>query len=102
MVLGSKKGQYDRLIFRFDENMDHDLRVVEDVTPAGLNFTVLDSGVCVSLTESDQIELFSVRRGSSQTKVIDDQMLGGDMTLGCRGGQVAFSRGPRLFSMRMK
>ena len=89
-------------MFRFDAGMGYDVRVEQDVTPAGLNFTVLDSGVCVTLTENDQLELFSVRRGSTQVKIIDDQMLGGDMTLGRRGGQVVFSRGSKLYSMRMK
>jgi len=103
MVVASHKGQYDRFIYRFDPwDYDYDLRKIEDITPAGLNFVVLDSGVCVSLTEDDKLELFSVRKGSTQVKVIDDQMLGGDMILGKRGGQVVFSRGNKVYKMRMR
>ena len=102
MVLGAKKGQYDRLIFRFGRVMEYDVRVVEDVVPTGLNFVVLDTNVCVSLTEEEKLELFSVRMGSTQVKVIEDQMLGGDMTLGTQGGRVTFSRGNKVYRMKMR
>jgi len=103
MVIGAKGGQYDRLIFRFDPSFrEYDVRVVEDVIPTGLNFTVLDTGVCVCMTEEEKLELFSVRKGSSGVKVVEDPVLGGDMTLGKVGGRVVFPRGKKLQTMRMK
>lgn len=102
MVIGVKGGQYDRLVFRFDEAMNRDLRVVEDITPTGLNFVVLDTGVVVTLTEDDKLELCSARKGSPQVKVVEDKTLGPDMTLGTTGGQVTFSRGNKTYSMRMR
>ena len=103
MVIGERQGQYDRLVFRFDrEYSAHDLRTAPDITPAGLNFVVLDTGVCVCLNEDEQLELFSARMGASTIKLLEDPALGGDMQLASRGGELLFSRGDAVFSMRMK
>jgi len=103
MVTAAKKGVYTRFIFRFaDDYLSYDMRKVEDITPAGLNFVTLDSGVCVCLTEDDRLELFSAKKGSAQIKVVDDKMLGGDMLLVKRGGRLGFVRGHTLYEMRMQ
>ena len=104
MVLGEKKGQYDRLVFRFDDlsRMTYDVRKVEDVQPGGLNFVVLDTGVCVCLTEEEKLELFSARKGSKAIKTVEDPVLGGDMQLSKKGGTVLFARGEEVYSMRLK
>jgi hypothetical protein len=103
MVLGAKQGTYDRLVFRFNERYDsYDLRVVADVTPAGLNFVTLDTGVCVCMTEEDHLELFSARMGSAGMKQIEDPVLGADMRLLRRGGQIAFPRGNKVLGMAMR
>lgn len=103
MVIGSKDGHYDRIVCRFNDRYStYDLRVVGDITPTGLNFVVLDSGVCISLTEEEKLELFSNRKGSTGMKVIDDPMLSGDMRLIKRTSGVVFPRGNKIYSMRMK
>ena len=103
MVMGVKNGQYDRLVFRFNENFkDYDVRVVEDVTPTGLNFVVLDTGICVCMTEEEKLELVSCRMGSVGMKVIDDPILGGDMRLHKEGGRVAFPKGNKVYAMGLK
>lgn len=102
VVGGSKKGTYDRLIFRFDDSDTYDVRIVADITPTGLNFIVLDNGVCVCLTEEDKLEVFSGRKGSSSVKVIEDKVLGADMILAKHGGTVLFARGNKVYRMKMK
>lgn len=103
MVLGSKKGVYSRFIFRFTEDFtSYDVREVENVTPTELNFVTMDSGVCVSLTEDENLELFSAKKGSSSVKVVEDTMLGGDMLLVRRGPKLGFIRGNSVFEMKMK
>ena len=103
MVLAAEGGTYHRFVFRFDADYDkYDLRKVEDVTPAGLNFVTLDSGVCVCLNEDEQLELFSSKVGSKSVKTIEDPELGGDMRLTKHHGQVRFSRGNKLYGMKMK
>lgn len=103
MVLAAKGGQYSRFVFRFDDAFaSYDLRIVHDVAQADLNFVVLDSGVCVCLTEDERLEVFSRAKGSSALKLIEDPALGGDMRLVKDGGRVRFFRGCKLYSLRMK
>ena len=103
MVVGSKNGQYDRIICRFDDRYSaYDFRLVEDITPTGLNFVVLDSGVCICMTEDEKLELFSNRKGSKGIKVVDDPTLSGDMRLMKRPAGVVFPRGSKIYSMKMK
>jgi hypothetical protein len=103
MVVAAEGGTYHRFVFRFDADYSrYDLRKVEDVTPTGLNFVTLDSGVCVCLNEDEQLELFSNKIGSKSVKTIDDPTLGGDMRLTKHHGQVRFSRGAKLYGMKMK
>lgn len=102
VVGGSKKGTYDRLVFRFDDADTYDLRIVKDITVTGLNFVVLDSGVCVSLTEEDKLEVFPAKRGSSSMKVVEDKVLGADMILAKHAGSVLFARGNKVYRMKLK
>jgi len=85
MVIGEKKGKYDRLVFRIDQDGTYDVRVIADIATTGLNFVALDSGVCVSINEEGHLELFSNKKGSSSIKVIKDNAISGDMLIGeCR------------------
>ena len=102
MVLGSSNGVYDRYIFRVNEDSEYDLRVVRDVTPSGLNFVTLPSGTCVSLTEESKLELFSSRKGSTTSRVVEDRALHGGMRLYRNGGKVIFSSGSKLYSLSLK
>lgn len=103
MAVAEKHERYDRFIFRFDPDYaQYDIRVVEDVPLAGLNFVCLESGVCVCLTEEEDLELFSARMGDASVKRIQDDVLGGDMKLFRQGGRLLFARGERLYSMSMR
>jgi len=103
MVVGAKKGRYDRLVFRFDSNyQDYDVRVVENITPMGLNFVSLDSGVCACINEEEKLELFSRKRGAPGVKIVDDPVLGSDMRLFKHTGRVVFPRGNSILHMKMK
>jgi len=103
MVLAAEKGTYHRFVFRFDTDYtSYDLRKVEDVSPTDLNFVVLDSGVCACVNEDEEMELFSVKKGSKTIKTISDPVLGGDMRLAKDGGTVLFYRGNKVYKMRMK
>jgi hypothetical protein len=103
MVVGAEGGKYNRHIFRFDEQYQtYDHRTVKDITPAGVNFIVTDSGICVVLTEEEKLEAFSTRKDSKSVKVIEDSALGGDMVLTKYQGGVGFTRNKKLYSMKMK
>lgn len=104
VIARTKKGTFDRLVFRFDSAFQtYDMRKVEDIgTSAGLNFVVTDAGVCICLDEDDKLELTSANKGSTQMKTIEDKVLGGDLRLFKRGSQVLMARGDKVFTMRMK
>jgi hypothetical protein len=75
---------------------------VSDINPGGLNFVVLDSGVCVCLNEDEKLEIFSNRAGSAGLKIVEDAVLGGDMILGKQGGALIFARGSKTYKMKMR
>ena len=104
MTVGMKNGKYDRIIFRFDtDHRTYDIRVVEDITPSGLNFVVLDSKVAVCLNEEERLEVFRAdEKGSTKLTYVDDPVLGGDMTLVRKEGKLAFYRGDTIYSMSLR
>jgi len=105
VAIGAKGGasRYDRLIFRFDEDYkSYDVRVEDDVQPSGCNFVTLDTGIAVHLNDEEKLELFKATKGHTAVKIIDDAVLGGDMLLTKQGGTLVFTRGGKLYSMRMK
>lgn len=111
LAVDTKTGSYDRLVFRFADGSysedghtwrEYDLRIVEDVGTVGINFVTLDSGVCVCLTEAEELEVFSSRPGSKGMRVVNDDDLGADLTLVKRNGKVACFRGEAFYTMQMK
>ena len=103
MVIGIKNGQYDHFIMRFSKEYDsYDLRKIENVNFTGINFTVLDNGICISLTEEEKIEIFSCQKDSQSIKSIDDPILEADMKLCHNGSQLMFAKGDKLYQISMK
>jgi len=103
VVIGADSNTYDRLVFVFNDDFSaYSMRVVSDVAFTGLNFTVLDSGVCVLLTEDEKLELFSNKYGSKSVKVIEDSTLGNDMILSRIGGRAVFYKDQKVYSIAMK
>jgi hypothetical protein len=102
MVVAGKNGKYDRLIFRFTDTWDsYDLRVVEDVSHVDINFTVLENGVVLCLTEEEKLEMFAAKSGSPAIKVIEDPVLKGDMRL-CHAKKALLAQGGRMFSFSLR
>ena len=103
MVIAANKGQYDRMVFRFSEDYTtYDLRTVNDITPSGLNFITLSTGICVSLTEDEKIEAFSSKKGSQGLKIVEDKALGNDMRLTKVHGKAGFTRGAKVYQVGLK
>ncbi len=102
MVIAAQEGRYDRHLFRFDTSYGScDERVDRDVSYTGLNFVVLDSGVCVHLNEQEDLEVFSSRKGSSTLQVITDPGVAGGR-LFKQGTQVFLARDDTLYSLGMR
>ena len=103
MVVGFSKGVYNRWIFRFDdEHQTYDTRVVPNIKPEGLNFVTLDSGICVSITEDETLELFPNLKGVNKSRVVTDPGLSGDMRLFKKAGKIVFTRENKLYSLSLK
>jgi hypothetical protein len=103
IIIGTKAGRYDKLIFRFAEDFDgYDLRVTADITLTSINFTVLDSGIVLHLTDEDELEIFSRLKDSTKMKVIGDPTLHSEVKLFHTGSQALIARGSKLFKFRMR
>jgi hypothetical protein len=103
MAVGAKGGRYDKLIFRFAEDFgSYDLRTAPDVSSISIDFTVLDSGVVLHLTDEDALEVFSRLKGSPAVEVIRDSSLRGDVRLFHAGARALVARGDKLYRIAMR
>jgi hypothetical protein len=103
IVLGNNSGTYDRLIFRFSKAFDsYDLRVSTDVTLTGINFTVLDNGTVLHLTDNDELEVFPGIKGATAARTLVDPSLAGGIKLFSKGNQALFARGNKLYAFTMR
>ena len=102
-VVAAEAGRYDRFIFRFAADFgDYDVRCARDITPTGISFTALESGVVLHLNDEDALEIFSARKGSAQLSVLKDDALRGDAKLFRHGSQALFARGSKLYKLKMR
>jgi len=103
IVVGERSGKYYKAILRFDSAFAaYDIRWANDIGMCAVNFTALDSGVVVHITEQDEIELFSNQYGSATVKVIVDPAIGTDCRFFKQGSQALIARGGKLSSIRMR
>lgn len=105
MVLADNKeqGKTNRFIFRFASDWSsYDCRIIENVVPMGLNFTVLSNGVVVCITEEEKVEIFSSRKGSPDVKSITDPAIKADMRVCHSGTQVKIAHGQKMYNISVK
>ena len=103
MVIGQKKGKYDKFVFKFNSShQSYSLSIKSDIVYAGLNFVVLDNDLCVHMNEDENLELFSNKLGTTETKVIDDINIDGNMTLYKNGNQVLFAKDNAIYKISLK
>lgn len=105
MVVGidKKTEKYNRYIFRFSKDWsNYDVRVVNDINPTGINFTVLpEKGICVCITEEENVEIFSNQKDANSIKSFNDPAIDSTMKL-CHAGGVQFARGNKLYGISVK
>ena len=103
IIVASKKGKYDKFILKFDSKFSsYSVRKVDDISYVGINFTVLENGIAVHINENEELEIFSNKKESNTVKVIDNSLISGDMKLFNNGVQVTFSKGKKLYKLKMK
>jgi len=104
IVIGTKNGQYDKFVYRFERDYVNAILFWkdEDVAYSGINFVTLDKGVCAHIDEVEDLVLFGATPTVDGVKRISDPMIGGDMRLFKRGNEVLFARGSQLFKLSMR
>jgi hypothetical protein len=103
MVIASISGVYDRFVFKFnEEHSDYSVQKVSDITPSGLNFVVLDNGICVTINEQEKLELFSNDMNNQSAKIVDDDSIHSGQKLYKDGNTVLFAEDNKLFKVKMK
>jgi len=101
MVVITKKGKYDRFIFHLKKGKVIEEREINDVDHSGLNFVVLNNGICVSMTEQEKVEVFYKDKLTS-IKVIEDPMIGSGIRLFTDGSKVFFADKKKLYHLSVK
>ena len=105
MVIGfdKKSAHYTRFIFRFSEDwMNYDIRKIENLSTPDINFTTLDNGICICLTEEEKIEIFSSQKDAISVKSISDPSIKANMRLCHSGSQARFAYGNKLYNFSVK
>jgi hypothetical protein len=103
VVIGTSQGRYDRLIFRFAEDFSrYTLRTVKDVSLTGINFTVLDGGLVLHLTDEDVLEIFIRNKDSAKIESVLDPFIDGDIKLFHTGSQALIARDNRLYRIKLR
>jgi len=103
ILTGHTSGRYDRVIIIFDEKHDkYRIRVVKNIDYGTINFTTLDNGVCVTITDDDAIEIFLNRIDKPDVKRIEDPVINSTMHLIKDGTTLKFFRDNKLYKIKMK
>ena len=103
LAVGARGGRYDRVVFRFAEDFgSYDSRVTPDVSAPDINFTVLDTGVVLHLTDEGALELFSRRKDAPEVQTFQDPGVGADARLFHAGAQALVARGAKLYKFTMR
>lgn len=103
MVVMTKGGKYHRHVIRFAPDFrSYDHKVVNDVQYVGLNFVVIDKGICAFINEKEEFVLFTNRKDDTGEKVVVDPAIKGNMRLLKDGNNVMFASGDTLYSIKMK
>jgi hypothetical protein len=102
VLTGHKGGVYSRFIIIFDDKHDkYIFRSVNDVDYTPINFTCLDNGVCILITDDDAIEIFLNRIDKDSVKRIEDPVINSTMRLCKDGTRVRFFRDNKVYEIKM-
>lgn len=102
MVVIASAGRYDKYVFRFaKEFASYDLRQLSDVATTEVEFTVLDTGVVLHLTDDDRLEVFASAKDSPKLSLLDDPVLKDELKLFHTGTQALLAKGRKLYKFKL-
>lgn len=100
IVAVDKKGHYNRFTLSINDDWQtYSVTKKENITYTGLNFTVMDNGVCIHIDEDENIEIF---QKITNTKVVTDDIINNDMLLCHKGATAMFTKENAIYSVTMK
>ena len=100
VVVGEKKGKFDRIIIIFNKSFDTcDVRKVEDIAYDTINFTVMDNGLCVLLASDTELELFAT---AAQAETLTDPPFDATMRLFSTSDGIFFVNGNSFHQLKRK
>jgi hypothetical protein len=100
VVVGEKKGKFDRIIIIFNKAFDScDVRKTEDIAYDTINFTVMDNGLCILLSNPDELELFA---SASQAETLTDPPFDATMRLFATSDGIFFVNGNSFHQLKRK
>jgi hypothetical protein len=103
VVAANTIGQHDKFIFRFEAGFkSYDVRVQQNIQVSDINFTVLDTGVVLHMSDTGTLEVFKAYPGTKDIVEIDDQAIDTDCILLKQGNQAMFARGEKLYKFSMQ
>ena len=102
MVVVANAGRNDKYVFRFAKDYgSYYLRRLLDVANTDVEFTVLDTGVVLHLTDDDRLEVFSSSHGSAKLSLLDDPVLKDELRLFHKGTQALLAKGRKLYKFKL-
>ena len=100
VVIGEKKGQFDRLIIIYNKDYSTcDVRKTENVTYDTINFTVMDNGLCILLSADDELELFAT---ATQAETLPNPPFDSTMKLFATSDGIFFINGNSFHQIKRK
>jgi hypothetical protein len=98
IVVAEKQNTYYRFILTFTPDFtSYALRIEPDVGYEGINFTVLENGLCILLSSADELQVF---KGNTAHK-FENPPLDANMRMFTKSGGVFFVNGNSVFAFRM-
>jgi hypothetical protein len=98
VVIGEKRGIYSRFVLTFAPDFSaYALRQEDDAACDGINFTVLENGLCLMLGGPDELQVF---KGTKVHK-FSNPPIAANMRLFAKSGGVCFLNGSSVFSLKM-
>lgn len=101
VVIGEKKGRYDRFIIHFmgDHSFQVNIRMETDVETDTVNVTVLPNDLCVMVVNDLNVQAFF---DNTKVKVVDKPPFDSSMRLFHEGMTVMFANRHKLHTVRLK
>lgn len=103
-IVGSKNGLYYRFLLKFkDDYSRYEVIECKEVHLGNNNnFICLKNGVCVSIDEEDDVNVFFNKYDQKGMTKIQDPDIDSSMSLGNDGMKVLFYQGKSLYSLEMR